>query len=225
MSPVRVMRQKSRISTSSRTDATATILRSHPTRFDPDDESETIMKRDLTLVAVIACVAACSTQQNEAGMPAPRDSVPAAPWQGGALAEANVPSVHIAVWRAAENRSTCAPVGFSSAPRADEASPRAATFSGGWGVAYDLPDLRSAFGVAGTGVEAAASTYDQWPYTRAWSDGSSVGYGPEGGTGPNQLAYLRIAGQGCLYNMWSRLGTTHLESLLGSIRFIDTSGE
>jgi hypothetical protein len=49
--------------------------------------------------------------------------------------------------------------------------------------------------------------------------------GPEGGTGPNQLAYLRIAGQGCLYNVWSRLGTTHLESLLGSIRFIDTSGQ
>ena len=54
----------------------------------------------------------------------------------------------------------------------------------------------------------------------ATADGSTAGYGPEGGTGPAQLAYLRIAGQGCLYNVWSRLGRAHLEQLLGALRFV-----
>ncbi len=52
------------------------------------------------------------------------------------------------------------------------------------------------------------------------ADGSSAGYGPEGGTGPSDLAYLRIQGQECLYNVWSRLGRAHLEHLLESLRFV-----
>jgi hypothetical protein len=129
--------------------------------------------------------------------------------------------VYLAQWRAAENRATCAPVAFSSLG-AEHATPRAATFSGGWAVAYDQPQRRSAFGIAGAGVLASEPSYDDWPHRRAWADGSTAGYGPEGGTGPNQLAYLRIAGQGCLYNVWSQLGVEHLEYLLGAIRFIDT---
>jgi hypothetical protein len=88
-------------------------------------------------------------------------------------------------------------------------------------VAYDQPRLRSAFGVAGTGSRATDPSYDAWPHRRAWADGSTAGYGPEGGTGPNQLAYLRIQGQDCLYNVWSRLGQAHLEQLLESLRFVD----
>ena len=87
-------------------------------------------------------------------------------------------------------------------------------------MAYDQPDLRSAFGVAGTGSGAAEPSYDDWPFARRWADGSSAGYGPEGGSGPNQLAYLRIAGQGCLYNVWSRVGREHLERLLEQLRFV-----
>jgi hypothetical protein len=75
--------------------------------------------------------------------------------------------------------------------------------------------------VAGAGSSAGDSTYE-WPDNIHWSDGSSVTYGPEGGTGPNQLGYLRIAGQGCLYNIWSRLGRDHLEYLLGQLRFVET---
>lgn len=86
-------------------------------------------------------------------------------------------------------------------------------------MAYDLPQMRSAFGIAGTGVNAADSTYSDWSFHREWADGSRAGYGPEGGgAGPKQLAYLRIAGQGCLYNVWSLLGREHLEHLLESIR-------
>jgi hypothetical protein len=86
--------------------------------------------------------------------------------------------------------------------------------------AYDLPNLRSAFGIAGTGSHASDPAYDEWPDRQTWDDGSSVGYGPEGGTGPNQLAYLRIEGQDCLYNVWSRLGKEHLEHLIGELRLV-----
>ena len=84
---------------------------------------------------------------------------------------------------------------------------------------------RCAFGVAGTGASAAGPSYDAWPHERTWADGSSAGYGPEGGTGPNQLAYLRVQGQECLYNVWSRLGTEHLEHLLGQLRFVSPHPE
>ena len=49
---------------------------------------------------------------------------------------------------------------------------------------------------------------------------ASVAIDLEGGSGPNQLAYLTIPGQGCLYNVWSRLGVDHLEYLLGQLRFV-----
>jgi hypothetical protein len=129
------------------------------------------------------------------------------------------------VWRTAENREHCALIAPAALGEGTGATPRAATFSGGWGVAYDRPGLRSAFGVAGTGATAESEGAEyEWPNRRAWSDGSRVGYGPEGGTGPNQLAYLRIAGQGCLYNIWSALGVAHLEYLLGQLRFVDVTG-
>ncbi|HEY0673955.1 MAG TPA: hypothetical protein VGD27_16880, partial [Longimicrobiales bacterium] len=156
------------------------------------------------------------------GQPLPAQNTAAAPWSAPALTRTQAPAVYLAEWRKAVNRRSCAPVAFASLPQAANATPRRAHFSGGWGVAYDTPKLRSAFGIAGAGVNVAEPSYDNWPFKRNWSDGSRVGYGPEGGTGPNQLAYLRIAGQGCLYNVWSRLGRAHLEQLLQQIRFIAT---
>jgi hypothetical protein len=115
----------------------------------------------------------------------------------------------------------CAPLAPSSFGEGAGAAARRANFGGGWGVAYDLPELRSAFGVAGTGARAADPSYAEWPHARVWRDGSRAEYGPEGGSGPNQLAYLRVSGQGCLYNVWSRLGRGHLEHLLEHLRFVD----
>lgn len=63
--------------------------------------------------------------------------------------------------------------------------------------------------------------YDAWPHRVECADGSRAGYGPDGGTGPNWLAYLRIPGQRCLYNVWSREGKEPLEALLRSLRFVD----
>jgi len=180
------------------------------------------MRRTI-LLASLTIMAACSSgQETTPGQPAPGNTPAPPPWGTNAVATSEVPAVYLTEWRKAENRATCALVAITDDGITRGAAPRAATFSGGWGVAYDLPGQRSAFGVAGTGASASESSYDEWPFKRTWSDGSSVGYGPEGGTGPNQLAYLRIAGQGCLYNVWSRLGRDHLESMIDAIRFVQT---
>jgi hypothetical protein len=168
------------------------------------------MKR-LTLVLFSMLLAACAS--------APRTA--SAPWSGTKLPASSVPPVYLAEWKVAENRATCAPLAFASLGEQSSATPRRANFSGGWAVAYDLPNQRSAFGIAGAGVDIEGERYDQWPHNVAWSDGSSAGYGPEGGSGPKQLAYLEVAGQRCLYNVWSHLGVEHLEFLLDQLRFID----
>lgn len=147
--------------------------------------------------------------------------LPQAPWRGEPLSRRDVAPVYMTQWEKAENRDSCTLI----APRSigaegSGATPRAANFSGGWAVAYDLPEIRSAFGVAGAGVKAGDASYNKWPYAYDWADGSKVEYGPEGGTGPNQLAYVRIHGQDCLYNVWSRLGRQHLELLIRELRFV-----
>jgi hypothetical protein len=170
--------------------------------------------------------AACAGQSADPPpQPAPQPNEPtpaAAPWSQPALTASAVPAAYIEEWRKADNRARCAPIAPSSLGAGSGATARRAQFGGGWGVAYDMPELRSAFGVAGTGVAAADPSYSDWPHERVWRDGSTAGYGPEGGSGPNQLAYLRIAGQGCLYNVWSRLGREHLEYLLEHMRYIET---
>ena len=181
------------------------------------------MKKSLMscLIFITACGAG---SDNPVPAPAPAPTpVRAAdpPWLQPALPRAAVPQVLLAEWGDAPNRDVCAPLAPASSSR-ERAVPRRAEFSGGWGVAWDLPDLRSAFGIAGTGVDAGDPSYSDWPDTLVWRDGSTAGYGPEGGTGPNQLAYLRITGMGCLYNVWSRLGREHLEHLLGELRFVAT---
>jgi hypothetical protein len=145
----------------------------------------------------------------------------AAPWSAARLPRADVPAVYLTQWEQAANRRSCALLVPASLGEGAGASPRAAVFSGGWAVAYDRGSMRSAFGIAGSGTAPDSTTYDAWPHRIRWADGSSAGYGPEGGTGPNQLAYLRVAGQHCLYNVWSRLGVSHLESLLSQLRFVE----
>ena len=165
----------------------------------------------MRLLIAVLLLASCAT--------APRANL--APWRDAPLSRNAVPKVYVTQWEKAENKATCALI----APRdlgleGQGATPRAATFAGGWGVAYDLPNVRSAFGVAGAGVSAGDPSYDKWPYVQQWDDGSRAEYGPEGGTGPNQLAYVKIQGQDCLYNVWSRLGRSHLEHLLRELRLV-----
>lgn len=177
--------------------------------------------RRLPLVLLLLLNACAGAAPPESSGPQPENAAPPAPWQQPHLRAGEVPDVFLLQWRQAENRSSCAPLAPASLGAGQGATPRAAIFSGGWGVAYDLPNLRSAFGIAGTGATPSEPIYSDWPFHQEWSDGSSAGYGPEGGTGPNQLAYLRVQGQDCLYNVWSRLGREHLEYLLSQLRFLD----
>jgi hypothetical protein len=172
------------------------------------------------IVLLLTSIAAC-TRAAPPALPNPKTTPPAAPWTGRALEWDEVPAAYRAEWFKAANRRTCAAIAPESLAEGTGATPRAATFSGGWAVAYDTRIVRSAFGVAGTGSKASDPAYSDWPYVRRWADGSSAEYGPEGGSGDNQLAYLRIAGQECLYNVWSRLGRAHLERLLDQLRFVE----
>ena len=174
----------------------------------------------ILFVALATSIAACTRTVSSAGSNEPPTTRPSAPWSASALRWSDVPAVYRTEWQKAANRSTCAAIAPRALGKGGSASPRAATFSGGWAVAYDVPGVRSAFGVAGTAAKAADPAYSDWPFVRRWADGSSAEYGPEGGTGDNQLAYLRIVGQECLYNVWSRLGRDHLEYLLDQLRFL-----
>lgn len=175
------------------------------------------MKTLRTFAIVSALLASCASTASDESVPQPGPQP--APWSGAFLNHSQIAQAYVTAWTAAPNRDTCALVAFANNALIANATARTATFSGGWAVAYDRADLRSAFGIAGTGSSATDNTY-QWPNNLAWADGSTATYGPEGGTGPNQLAYLRINGQGCLYNVWSRLGHEHLEGLLDSIRLV-----
>jgi hypothetical protein len=174
-------------------------------------------------VFIAACTGmlGCATTQ-----PAPSDPqtppAPAAPWSAAPVTPSQVPQHYLDVWRRAENRAQCALIAPAQLPADGAAAvPRPATFSGGWAVAYDLPQERSAFGIAGSGTDAwSPDVYDQWPNKIRWADGSSAGYGLEGNTGTNWLAYVKIPGQQCLYNVWSRRGRSHLEQLLGTLRYV-----
>ena len=146
-----------------------------------------------------------------------------------------------AEWRKADNRETCAPIAFTTDGGAP-ATARRANFSGGWAVAFDTPQVRSAYGVAGPGVldsdtaptaAQAERLGGQWPEfdtLPALPQPAFAGYGIEGGgaypqdnpegRGLNSLAYVRVGGQRCTYNVWSRLGRAHLETLLRSLRML-----
>ena len=148
------------------------------------------------LVLVVSCATAPAVP--------PTSGLEAPPWAGEArLGSSEIPEALIASWRVAENREGCAPLSFDGAAIPADATARPATFAGGWGVAFDRtsgPGLapsgepcancgRSTFGIAGTGASPSDATY-QWPNRREWSDGSSAGWGREGGSGENFLAYV-----------------------------------
>lgn len=127
-------------------------------------------------------------------------------------------------WRAAENRATCAPLAFNSIRGATSgARARAAFFSGGWAVAWDLPGRRSVMGIAGSGVSVEPADIERWPTVIRWRGGSAAGYGLVGDTGPGYIAYVKVAGQDCLYNVWSDVSASHLRFLIGQMRRVSVS--
>jgi hypothetical protein len=214
------------------------------------------MKTRLFFLAALGVVAGCDraaeapppvTPQTAAAVGDDAPTMPAtpapAPPQAGPTPETTLIAEAFVLdeWERADNREVCAPLAFTATGQA-RGAPRRADFGGGWGVAFDLPNLRSAYGIAGPGpVEADRAEPDaqrerlrgQWPHfidLAALPRPAFAGYGMEGGRaypadnpagrGVNSLAYVRVGGQECTYNVWSRLGRAHLETLLGSLRTV-----
>lgn len=144
-----------------------------------------------------------------------------APWDREKLAGADASPVLIEEWQLSENQLWCSglfPDGFDTGG----ATIRRAEFAGGWAVAWDLPGLRSAFGIAGTGSPAWVDIGIRMPKTVAYGD-QVVGYGGEGfdEAAQQRLAEFAIPGQLCGYQAWSKLGDEHLLELVDSLRRVD----
>ncbi|MCP2039691.1 hypothetical protein L1281_000261 [Neisseria sp. HSC-16F19] len=174
---------------------------------------------DFRLLCLAVFAAPVWVQAQEAGSePAIERMDTPAPWVQ-TVSAARIPPLYQQQWRRAENRAHCALVALPNDSKAQQrgAKARAAVFHGGWAVAYDLPGKRSAYGVAGAGIEVDDASIQRWMGQRYWADGSAVGYGLHG-SGSGYLAYVRVAGEDCLYNVWSNISLAHLQQILADLR-------
>ncbi|WP_169391726.1 MULTISPECIES: hypothetical protein [Psychrobacter] len=158
----------------------------------------------------------------------PTTSLPAKPiasWSKPAINSSQTDAVYRQEWVKSPTKTTCPILALPKNSNAHISghSARRANFSGGWGVAYDLPSERSAYGVANAGVlQAGDQVYDGWAYHIVYQDGSTVGYGHEGGDpSAKWLAYLVIPQNRCFYNVWSAQGQFHLEQMLSELRQVN----
>lgn len=169
------------------------------------------------------------------------EQIEPAPWMGPALDLSDVEQVLADQWNSAANRRWCSALFPADVGAVDTgARIRPANFSGGWAVAWDrdagpgrepsgdyCSDCgRGAFGVAGAGLRASGDEASIGPETLVWADGSTGGFGPEGGpdapSGAPISMTLLVNGEGCVYNVWSFLGEEHLLSLTRQLRFVET---
>jgi len=210
------------------------------------DRVRTLMAMALPLAALVACTPVVPIDTADGGTPTPApaaDEIIVSDQQPPKAPPPQTPSIAAdlirADWEAADNRDACPALAFGNDSGAN-GSARRAEFSGGWGVAFDLPNLRSAYGIAGTGLleerdmdQARTALMAQWPLFRdltALPQPALAGYGVEGakpypadnpdGTGVNSITYIRISNSPCLYNVWSRLGRAHLEAMLDTLRLL-----
>lgn len=143
------------------------------------------------------------------------------PWNREMIDLAEVPPVLVEEWRRAENHLWCSAL-YPVDTGVTAATLRRAEFSGGWALAWDTPELRSAFGIAGVGSPAWVDIGIRMPNTVAY-DGQIVGYGGEGfdDAATQRLAEFSIPGQLCAYQIWSQLGDEHLLELVDSLRLVE----
>ena len=124
-------------------------------------------------------------------------------------------------WQKAANRHTCAIIALPNDAVSQHKGAKAhrVDAAGGWAVAYDLPDLDSAYGIPGMGMKADAAS--QWHNKLTWDDSSTAGFGLVNGDSPNYQANVHVAGQECDYNVWSAISEEHLEQMLNDLRKLD----
>lgn len=154
--------------------------------------------------------------------------LPAAPWASAPRVADEVPAIVMA-WATAENRNWCAPL---APPALQGVSARASELDGGWVVEFDQagqPGVgtdgeacsdcgRGVFGIAGTSMGVDEMIESPRP---SYADGSATEMSPEDGSVVS--ATIAVPGQGCVYQVWSFLGADHLEQMMSSLRFVETT--
>jgi hypothetical protein len=169
------------------------------------------------------------------------NTLPAAPWTNPPLPAREAPRPILNAWREADNRDTCAPIAPRSFGAAEGARGRSSHVAGGWVVEFDRPGLpgvdrdgnecddcgRSVFGVAGTSMmpeELLGPDAEITPPT--FSDGSHAVVEVSDGDGESVASVtFTVAGQGCVYEVWSFLGPAHLEELVSELRMVEPPAE
>ena len=149
---------------------------------------------------------------------------PIAPWSKSTIKSSETDAVYHQEWIKSDSRSLCPILALpkQAVSHLTAHKVRRANFYGGWGVAYDLPDMRSAYGVANAGITDLNGIFNDWPYNVTYQDGSILRYGQEGGDlDANWLAYLVLLDNGCFYNIWSGQNKEHLEQIISDLRIVN----
>lgn len=150
-------------------------------------------------------------------------ALPVASWTQSTINSNQTDAIYRQEWLKAESKNLCPILALpkNSLAHLSGHTARRANFSSGWGVAYDLPKLRSAYGVANAGTTSPNELFTDWDYNVVYRDGSRVSYGREGGnpTG-NWLAYIVIPRNNCFYNVWSVQSKAHLEQMIVDLRMV-----
>jgi len=161
--------------------------------------------------------------------------LPEAPW-GAERIGASQAGELLGVWSQADNRGWCAPLVPAGL---EELVSRATPLDGGWSLEVDrrgAPGIRedgrpcrrcgrAAFGIAGTSMPADAMIdvdTDEAP-APSYADGSVAEVAPE--EEGVASATITVAGQGCVYTLWSFLGEEHLQELISELRFVHTDAD
>lgn len=211
-----------------------------PLLVPPDSEPVAPSSTSPDTTVATTAVESSSTSVPTTSLPQERSEtglgdLPDAPWSQDFLTPDSVNPVLLDAWSSAANRGYCsllAPASLGS--EGSEAKPSVAGFTPelDWSIAWDNPSGpgmagtselcedcgRSAFGVQGSELlnDGAEPT---------WSDGSGVTLHPQEGQYADGhrrvLANLVVAGQPCLYQVWSSFGEAHLEWFIDQLRFVD----
>lgn len=162
-------------------------------------------------------------------------TLPEAPWSEPPLTTHEVPPPILAAWERAENRDNCAPIAPRSFGAAEGARARASELEGGWAVEFDRRGMRGVmrdgtlceacgrgvFGLAGTAMspEEIAGEHSDTP-APSFRDGSHAEL-EVSDSESIAAATITVAGEGCVYQVWSFLGQDHVEELVRELRRIE----
>ena len=164
-------------------------------------------------------------------------TLPAAPWSGARMSANEAPATILSAWERADNRDTCAPIATRTLGIAAGARARTSDLPGGWLVEFDRPGLpgvdrqgrecdtcgRSVVGIAGTTMSPdALLTSDADALTPSYSDGShaEVEFTDVDGEHVASVTFT-VAGQGCVYEVWSLIGPEHLQEIVSGLRLVE----